>query len=256
VLAAATLAALAGPTQAWAGPPVAGGPPVTVLAAASLTDAIEEIAAAYEAAGGGPVRRAFAASLTLAKQIAAGAPADVFVAADAASMDHLATRDRLVPGTRRPLLGNRLVLVVPATKPQTVEIAPGGDWLAQLPAGRIATGDPAHVPVGRYAQAALTRLGVWPAVEARLARAGDPRAALVLVARGEAAAGIVYATDARVTPAVHVAATFPADSHGPIVYPIAIVRGRDTPAARRVYDHLVGSERARATFTRHGFTLP
>jgi molybdate transport system substrate-binding protein len=229
-------------------------PDVTVFAAASLTNALQEAADTFAAAGGGRVRFSFASSSALAKQIEAGAGAQLFLPADDAWMDYLAARELLVAGTRRPLLGNRLVLVVPAATPVSVTIAAGGAWLQALPPGRIATGDPAHVPAGKYAKQALTNLGVWPDAEPRLARADNVRGAMVLVERGEAAAGIVYSTDAAVSKQVAIAGTFPETSHEPITYPIALVRSGDQGAARTFYAYLTSAE-ARAIFTRHGFAV-
>jgi molybdate transport system substrate-binding protein len=225
-----------------------------VFAASSLTDALQEIGGAFGRAGGPPVTFSFAASSTLAKQIEAGADGDLFLAADTAWLDYLDQRGLIIPETRRPLLGNALVLVVPAAQARTLTIRGDGAWLAALPAGRIATGDPAHVPVGRYARQALERLGVWAAVEPRLARADNVRSALVLVERGEAAAGIVYATDVAASKRVTVAGIFPADSHDPITYPVALLKGRDGPTARRFLAYLASAE-ARAIFAKHGFTV-
>lgn len=227
---------------------------VTVYAAASLSQALQEAVQAWKARTGHVVRASFAASSTLARQIENGAPAALFLSADEAWMDYLAQRGRLVPGSRVDLLGNRLVLVTPADRPQEVRLAPGFDLAAVLGKGRLATGDPAHVPVGKYAQAALTRLGVWPQAQPRLVRADSVRAALAYVERGEAAAGIVYATDAAVAPRVHVAGVFPADSHPRIVYPMALVAGQDSEAARALHDFLQGQEAAEV-FMRHGFAV-
>ncbi len=227
---------------------------VTVFAAASLTNALQEVADGFAAAGGARVKFSFASSSTLAKQIEAGAGAQVFVSADDAWMDYLEKRNFLVDGSRRVILGNRLVLIVPADKPAQLSITGDGGWLSALPKGRIATGDPAHVPVGRYAQQALTALGVWGEVERRLARADNVRNALVLVERGEAVAGIVYATDAAVSKHVRIAATFPESSHDPISYPIALLRSSDQGAASAFHAHL-STPAARAIFVKHGFAV-
>lgn len=230
---------------------------VTVFAAASLTNALHEIGRGLSAAGGPEVTFSFAASSTLAKQIEAGATADLYVSADEPWMDYLQTRKLIAPATRATVASNGLVLVVPSTRPVDLDIATPG-WISKLGDGRIAIADPAHVPAGRYARQALTRLGAWAAVEPRLAKADNVRSALVLVARGEAVAGVVYATDARTAdgkPArgIHVAAKVPGDSHDRIGYPAAIVAGRDRPAVRRVFDHIVRSPEARAVFMRHGY---
>ena len=153
------------------------------------------------------------------------------------------------------LLGNDLVLVVPADKPQHVTIGPGFNLLGLLgPNGRLATGDPAHVPVGIYAEQALKRLGIWDAVSPRLARTDDVRSALLLVERGEAPAGIVYATDAAVSKAVMIAGTFPANSHDPISYPFAVTQSGDTPDARALMTFLAGPQ-AREIFVKRGFKV-
>ena len=235
-------------------PGVAHADDLTVFAAASLTDALRDIAAQWEPAGQPKPRFNFAASSTLARQIEQGASANVFASADEQWMDYLTSRDLIVPGTRRDLLGNALVLVVPKDRARTVQIGPGFDLLALLgPDGRLATGDPANVPAGIYARQALSKLGMWEAVEPRLARADSVRSALLLVEHGEAPAGIVYATDAAVSSEVAVAGRFPEDSHFPISYPFALVRGGDTPAARSFLAFL-STAAARDIFRARGFT--
>jgi len=236
--------------------PASGQAPreITVFAAASLTNALQEVGEAFAKAGEARVKFSFASSSTLAKQIEAGADAQLFLSADEAWMDYLDTRGLVAAGTRRAILGNRLVLVVPADKPVQVEIKAGSNWLSSLSAGRIATGDPAHVPVGKYAQQALTNLGVWAGVEPRLARADNVRNALVLVERGEAVAGIVYGTDAAVSKQVMVAGMFPESAHDAISYPVALLRPHDQGGARAFYTFL-SSPGARAIFTRHGFAI-
>jgi molybdate transport system substrate-binding protein len=225
----------------------------TVFAAASLTDAMREIASSYAAQGHPAPVLSFASSSTLARQIEQGAPANLFASADEQWMDYLAKRGLIVPDTRRDLLSNQLVLVVPANAPKHVTIGPGFDVAGLLgPGGRLAVGDPAHVPAGIYAKQALTRLGLWASVQPHLAPAEDVRGALLLVERGEAPAGIVYATDAASTAGVMVAGTFPASSHDPVVYPFALVKGGDTPAARDFLQFLSGSA-ARALFAKRGF---
>ena len=241
--------AVAGPT-----PPASSQTPdeVTVFAAASLTNALQEVADAFTRRDGTKVKLSFAASSSLAKQIEAGAAAQLFLSADEAWMNYLEVRGLLAPGSRRALLGNQLVLVVAKSNPLALDLGSGRAWLERLPSGRIATGDPAHVPVGKYAQQALTRLGLWSDVEPRLARADNVRNALVLVERGEAAAGIVYSTDAAISKQVIVAGTFPATSHDAIVYPVAMLRGNAQGAALKLYEFLA-SPQAREIFTRHGF---
>lgn len=227
--------------------------PATVFAAASLTNAMQAVATAWVKQGHPAPILSFASSSTLARQIEAGAPANIFASADEKWMDYLAERHAIVPEARKDVLTNRLVLVVPAGNPVQATLGPGFDLAALLgPNGRLAVGDPAHVPAGIYAKQALTKLGLWTAVAPRLAPAEDVRAALLLVERGEAAAGIVYATDANATRAVRVAGSFPPDSHDPIRYPFAIVRGGDTPEARALLAFIEGPE-GLALFAKSGF---
>lgn len=228
---------------------------LSVFAASSLQNAFEEVGRLHAQRGGPAPRFSFAASSLLARQIEQGAPAGVFASADEAWMDHLERRGLLAEGTRRAWLGNRLVLVVPASSTARVELRPGFDLAALLGRdGRWVTGDPVSVPVGRYAQQALTALGAWEAAQARLVRAENVRAALAFVERGEAAAGIVYATDAALSSRVRVAAQFPPDSHPPVRYPVAVIRRHDAPAARGFLQRL-GSPEAAAVFRRHGFDV-
>jgi molybdate transport system substrate-binding protein len=228
---------------------------LTVFAAASLTDAMKDVSAQWAKDGHQPLRLSFGASSTLARQIEQGAPANLFASADEKWMDYLADKKLIVADTRKDLLGNDLVLVVPADKPQHVTIGPGFDLLGLLgPNGRIATGDPAHVPVGLYAEQALKKLGMWDAVQPRLARTDDVRGALLLVERGEAPAGIVYATDAAVSKGVMVAGVFPPGSHDPVSYPFAVVKSGDTPEARALMTFLAGPD-ARAIFDKRGFKV-
>jgi len=228
---------------------------LTVFAAASLTDAMKDIATLWQNDGHPALRQSFGASSALARQIEQGAPANLFASADEKWMDYLVQRDLIAPGTRRRLLGNDLVLIVPADHPAKVTIGPGMDILALLgPTGRIATGAPAAVPVGLYAEQSLRKLGLWDAVALRLARTEDVRAALLLVERGEAPAGIVYSTDAAVSAGVAIAGIFPDDSHDPITYPFAVTKAGDTPAARALMDFLAGPQ-ARAVFLRRGFKV-
>jgi len=201
------------------------------------------------------LRLSFASSSTLARQIENGAPANVFASADDQWMDYLAGKGLIAADTRKELLGNDLALVVPADKPVHVSIGPGFDLLGMLGAnGRLATGDPAHVPVGIYAEQALKRLGLWEAVQPRLARTEDVRGALLLVERGEAPAGIVYSTDAAVSKAVAVAGLFPDSSHEPVSYPFAVTKAGDTPEARALLTFLAGPQ-ARTVFVQRGFKI-
>lgn len=227
--------------------------PVTVFAAASATDAVNEIAEAYAARTGGSIRPVVASSSTLARQIDEGAPADIFLSASVAWMDHLDKQGMLAPDTRAPLLSNRLVLIAPADSPLRLRLGPDLPLRELLGDSRLAVGDPAHVPAGIYAKQALEALGLWDQVADRLAQASNVRAALALVDRGEVAAGIVYETDAAITPRVRIVDAFPDDVTPPITYPLAIVAGRDTPAVRAAYDFLK-SEAATAIFSKHGFT--
>jgi molybdate transport system substrate-binding protein len=228
---------------------------LTVFAAASLTDAMKDVATIWQKQGHPALNLSFAASSTLARQIEQGAPANVFASADEKWMDYLAGKNLIVAVTRKDLLGNDLVLVVPADKPMHVNIGPGFD-LAKLlgPNGRLAVGDPAHVPAGIYAEQALRKLGIWDSVAAHLARADDVRSALLLVERGEAPAGIVYGTDAAVSKGVMVAGVFPASSHDPVSYPFAVLKSGDTPDARALLTFLDGPQ-ARAVFVARGFKV-
>jgi molybdate transport system substrate-binding protein len=226
---------------------------LTVFAAASLTDAMKDVSAQWVQAGHPALRMSFGSSSSLARQIEEGAPANLFASADEKWMDYLADKKLIAAGTRQDLLGNELVLVVPANHPLHVSIGPGFD-LAKLlgPAGRLAVGDPAHVPVGIYAEQALKKLGMWDSIEPRLARSADVRSGLLLVERGEAPAGIVYATDAAVSKNVMVAGTFPESSHDPITYPFAVTKSGDTPDARALLKFMAGP-RARGAFMHRGF---
>ncbi len=228
---------------------------LTVFAAASLTNVLQEIGDAYTAETRTPVRFSFAASSALARQIESGAPADVFVSADQEWMDYLQTRSLIAPKTRVNVVTNSLVLIAPADSTLQFKVAPNFALAAALGAnGRIATGDPASVPVGKYAKAALTSLGVWAGVESRVIAADNVRTALNFVARGEAPVGIVYSTDAKSEARVKVLDTFPASSHDPITYPAAAtVTADDDAAAFLTY---LRSPKARAAFTKAGFGFP
>ena len=227
-------------------------PPITVFAAASLSDALQAVGKAYTTRTGVPVRFSFAASNLLARQIEAGARADVFVSADKQWMDHVERTGFLVAGSRRDVLRGRLVLIAPADSRTTLRIAPNFPLAQALgPKGRLAVGDPAYVPAGLYAKAALTRFGVWAAVQNKLAPADNVRVALSYVARHAAPLGIVYETDARAELGVKIIGIFPEASHPPIDYPAAIVRGAG-PAARGFAAYLNGAE-AKTIFRRFGF---
>ena len=230
----------------------ADGP--VVFAAASLTDALGDVAALWRAAGHAAPKLSFASSSTLARQIEGGAPANLFASADTEWADYLDRRHLLAAGTRVDLLRNTLVLVAPAGHAASDAVVGPGFDLADLlgPGGRLAVGDPAHVPAGIYAAQALRHLGLWEWAKPRLAPAEDVRGALLLVARGEAPAGIVYATDAAVAAGVVVIGRFAADSHDPIVYPFAVTASGDTAEARALLAFLAGPQ-ARAAFAKRGF---
>jgi molybdate transport system substrate-binding protein len=207
-------------------------PPVLVFGAASLSNVVDELGQAFTARTHIPVSASYAASSVLAKQIEAGAPAEVFFSADTDWVDYLEKRKLLRPESRRNVVGNDLVLIAPTDRGVHVHIAPGFDLSGALGGGRLATGDPDFVPAGKYAQAALRSLGVWDQVADRLVRGENVRAALSFVARGEATLGIVYRTDALTENRVKVVDTFPADSHPPITYPIALTVNARPQAAQ------------------------
>lgn len=227
---------------------------LTVFAAASLKEALDEAAAAYRRQTGVPVRVSYAASSALARQIEQGAPADVFFSADLEWMDYLQQRNRLDVATRRSLLGNRLVLIAPRASKAQVDLKRPATLLAALGDGRLAVGQTRTVPAGKYAKASLESLSLWNGVRPRLAESESVRAALMLVARGETPLGIVYASDAKAEPGVRVVATFPEDSHPPIVYPVAALRGARAAQATRFVQWLA-SPAADALFTKRGFTV-
>ncbi len=243
---------LAGLALLCAGPVIAQpSAPVTVFAAASLKNALDEVNLAYAAHGRGAARASYASSSVIARQIAAGAPADVFISADTDWMDDLQKRGLIAPGSRRDLLSNRLVLIAPKDSRVRLRVAPGMNLAAALEGGRLAIGGP-DVPAGRYAEASLQALGVWSSVKDHLAPGENVRATLAFVARGEAPLGIVYETDALIEPAVRVVGVFPSVSHAPIVYPAALVAASRNPAASAYLTFLRGAE-ARAIFKRYGF---
>jgi molybdate transport system substrate-binding protein len=247
VLALALLGAAPPDSQAQA----PAQPDLVVLGASSLTDALNEIGPAFTARSHHGVTLSYAASSALARQIEAGAPADVFVSADTEWMDYLQTRNLIDPATRRNVLGNRLVLISPADSTVTIKIAPHFALAKLLGDGRLATGNPDSVPVGKYAKSALTKLGVWSDVQDRIAAADNVRAALALVARGEAPLGIVYRTDALIEKKVRIVADFPASSHDPIIYPAATTARAHAGAADFV--KFLSSPTARAIFAKYGF---
>ncbi|HET9864513.1 MAG TPA: molybdate ABC transporter substrate-binding protein [Steroidobacteraceae bacterium] len=222
-----------------------------VFAAASLTDVLGEISRGFEQQGGLPVKLAFAASSVLARQVEAGGQAEVFISADPQWMDYLEERHLIDTATRRDLVGNRLVLIAPADSRIELRIAPGFPLLAALGGGRLSTGDPDIVPAGRYARSALVSLGLWDEVRNRLARADNVRSALMFVSRGEAPLGIVYATDALLDSRVRIVDTFPANTHAPITYPGAALRGARPEAI--AYLNYLASPQVGETWRRFGF---
>jgi molybdate transport system substrate-binding protein len=227
---------------------------LTVFAAASMKNALDDVDAAFTKKTGVKIVASYDASSALMKQIEAGAPADIFVSADLKWMDYGSQKKLIKDDSRVNLLGNKLVLIAPKdSKIGEVTIAPGFDLAKLAGDGRIATGDVKAVPVGIYAQAALEKLGVWAAVEPKMAMTANVRAALVLVARGEAPLGIVYATDAKVEPGVKVVGVFPEDSHPPIVYPVAATVNAKPEAAD--YLAFLRSEAAKSSFEGYGFSF-
>lgn len=240
-------AALAAPA-AWAQPRA----DVTIYAAASLRDALDELARSYEKQGRGKVAVSYAGSPALARQIERGAPADVFISADADWMNHLAVRGLIRIETRVNLLANRLVLIAPGDSKAAFTIGPRFPLAALLGNGRLAMADPDSVPAGKYGRSALEALGVWEEVAPKVARAENVRAALALVARGEVPFGIVYKTDALAEPRVRQIGEFAPSLHPEIVYPAAVVAGTRSKTAYEFLRHL-RSIAAEAVWRRHGF---
>src|SRR5437660_7559211 len=205
---------------------------VTVFAAASLKEAVDDQARQFKARSGDSVVVSYAASNALAKQIDAGAPADLFLSADVDWMDYLDQRKLLAPSSRATLLANALVLIAPASSKTALKIGPGFALAAALGGGKLAMANPASVPAGKYGKSALQALGVWSSIEARVARTDNVRAALALVSRGGAPIGIVYRTDALADRSVRIVDTFPAATHAPIRYPAAILAASKSSAAK------------------------
>ena len=226
--------------------------PPLVLAAASLQESMNAAADAWARKGHARPVISFAASSALARQVEAGAPADLFVSADEPWMDELEKRGLLRPNTRAPFLGNALVMVAGAGAGTQVSLRPGAPLARLLGDGRLAMADPDAVPAGKYGKAALEKLGLWAGVQTRVVRAENVRAALALVERGAAKFGIVYATDAKASSKVRVAGIFPADSHPPIRYPLAILKSSISPDAAGFRAFLLSRE-GRAIFARFGF---
>jgi molybdate transport system substrate-binding protein len=243
IVASVAVAALTGAIQS-------PGPPFLVFAAASLKTTLDTIREQWT---GGSAVVSYAASSTLAKQLESGAPAELFISADEDWMDYLQQRKLIDPQTRIDLLGNTLVLIAPKDSDVALAIEPGFPLAVRLGDGHLAMGDPAAVPAGKYGKAALEALGVWSAVASRVAAAETVRAALMLVARGEAPLGIVYQTDASAEPSVRIVGTFPPDSHPPIVYPMALTLAAGLEA--RAFAAYLHEPAARALFEGQGFTM-
>ncbi len=247
-------AALAWLAPVWSAPARAADPQLIVYAAASLTDVLNEVSEAYVKTGKPKPVFSYAASSALARQIENGAPAGIFVSADEEWMNYIADRKLVAAGTRASFLGNTLVLIAPADRALEIDIAPGFPLAKALGSGKLSMADPDSVPAGRYGKAALENLGVWRDVEGNVVRSENVRAALAFVERGEAVAGIVYATDAAVAKKVTVVGMFPPASHAPISYPIGVVAAHDTSAARDFYGFIIGDV-ARAIFVKYGFMV-
>jgi molybdate transport system substrate-binding protein len=228
---------------------------VVVFAAASLKNALDEIAATWSKDTGKPAPKiSYAASSALAKQMEQGAPADMFISADLDWMDYVAGKNLIKADTRFNLLGNKIVLIAPKDS-KTATLAIKGDDLAKaLAGGKLSMANVESVPAGKYGKAALEKLGAWTAVKDSIAQAENVRAALLLVARGEAPLGIVYSTDAAAEPNVRIVATFPEDSHPPIIYPAALTKDAKNADAKAFLDFL-RSAKARTSFEKQGFTV-
>lgn len=228
---------------------------LVIFAAASVKNALDEIAGAWSKDTGKPAPKiSYAASSALAKQIERGAPADLFISADLDWMDYVEKKGLIRNDTRVNLLGNKIVLIAPRESKAAVEVRQGFDLAKALGGGRLAMANVEAVPAGKYGKAALENLGAWNGVKDRIAQAENVRAALLLVARGEAPLGIVYSTDAAAEPNVRIVGEFPADSHPPIIYPAALTREPRSPDARAFLD-LLKSGKARPAFEKQGFTV-
>lgn len=237
-----------------AGPAAAQDKTITIFAAASMKNALDDISAGFSKQSGVKVVASYAASSALIKQIEQGAPADVFASADLDWMDYGTQKKLVQDATRINLLGNRLVLIAPKdSKITAVAIGPGFDLAKLAGDGRVATGDVQAVPVGKYAKAALEKLGSWSAAAPKFAMTESVRAALALVARGEAVFGIVYETDAKIEPNVKIVGAFPPDSHPAIIYPVALTTGAKPEAA--AYLAFLRSQTAKMIFERYGFSF-
>lgn len=224
---------------------------ITVYAAASLTNAVNELDAIYEQKNKTEVKTSYAGSSTLAKQIEAGAPADVFMSADVQWMDYLQNKQLVAPTDRINLLGNRLVVITPKDRPIKLKMDKSFDPTTAIQ-GKLCTGDTKSVPVGKYAKQALTSLGWWDKVQPRLVETEDVRAALNFVARGECQVGIVYATDAAISKDVVVAGIFPENTHPPIIYPVGLTKKN---ADSIKFYKFLQSGQAKTIFKKYGFSV-
>jgi molybdate transport system substrate-binding protein len=249
LLVAAGLASTAG-----ALPAVAQGKDVVIFAAASLKNALDDIAGQWQRETGKKVVVSYAASNTLIKQIEQSAPADIFISADLDWMDYGQQKDLIKPDSRSNLLGNRLVLIAPKDSSVSANIQPGFDLAGLLKGGRLAMGNVDAVPAGKYGKASLEKLGVWDSVKDKIAQAETVRAALLFVSRGEAPLGIVYQTDAAADPGVKIVGTFPENTHPPIIYPVALTKESANADAQAFLNYL-RSPAARAAFERQGFAV-
>jgi molybdate transport system substrate-binding protein len=227
---------------------------ITVFAAASLKESLDDVARQFEAASGNKVVVSYAASSALAKQIEAGAPADIFISADTDWADYLDTRKLLAAGSRANLLANQLVLIAPTNSTSALKIAPSFKLADALGKDRLAMANPDAVPAGKYGKASLEALGVWPSVSDKIARAENVRAALALVSRGETPFGIVYRTDALADKGVKIVDTFPAGTHPDITYPVALIAASKSASAKALVDFMK-ADKTRATWEKYGFTV-
>jgi len=228
---------------------------MVIFAAASLKNALDEIATAWSKETGKPMPKiSYAASSALAKQMEQGAPADLFISADTDWMDYVDKKDLIRKDTRFNLLGNKIVLIAPKESTTRIDVKQGFDLAKALGGGKLAMANVDAVPAGKYGKAALEKLGAWDGVKGNIAQAENVRAALLLVARGEAPLGIVYSTDAAAEPNVKIVGEFPADSHPPIIYPAALTKDAKSPDAKAFLD-LLKSNKARPAFEKQGFTV-
>ncbi len=247
--------AIAAALLAWAPAPAhAQDKDVVVFAAASMKNALDAINAQWQKETGKKASISYASSSALAKQIESGAPAQVFISADLAWMDYVAKKDLIKADTRSNLLGNRIVLIAPKDKATKIEIKPGFELAKLLGNERLAMGNVDAVPAGKYGKAALEKLGIWDSVSGKVAQAENVRAALLLVSRGEAAAGIVYQTDAAADPNVAIIGAFPEDTHPPIIYPAALTADAKSPDAAEFLAYMK-SDKAKPLFEAQGFTV-